>query len=301
MTDVALGPMRMVTDPVLILMLLPEGPEIVVISVCAETKVDSVTPELSVTALTEVAAAELPLTATGLTLEALSDDTKVTLPPPRIERTFSDEAEGMLPVGAGPGLAEAAGNSLMDVIAGEKMAAVEDASVPADEALCKADDSAEESTELSGGSRKSLPSEVGAGSPLVPARDPDGSPRTMLDCDAHTDSGMLYGLYDVGWDPDAQVVVVVEMASGELGAEVETTVVLYSLSREDVKVSGQTVVETAVLSVMTATLLCRTGQFSSHGGQPRIVTLEVSQTYEVETAGNRSTTTILVIVWWMTA
>jgi hypothetical protein len=93
-----------------------------------------------------------------------------------------------------------------------------------------------------------------------------------------------------------QVVVVVEISCVELGAEVETTVVAYELTREDVKVSGQTVVETAVLSVTTATLLWRTGQCSSHGGQPRTVTNEVIYAVEVETAGNRSTTTTLVRV-----
>lgn len=76
----------------------------------------------------------------------------------------------------------------------------------------------------------------------------------------------------------------------------ETTSVSYELSREDVRVSGQTVVETAVLSVTTATLLCRTGQAVSHGGQPRMVTKEVAYAVEVETAGQRSTTTTLVKV-----
>lgn len=70
----------------------------------------------------------------------------------------------------------------------------------------------------------------------------------------------------------------------------------YELIREDVMVSGQTVVKTAVLSVTTATLLWRTGQSVTHGGQPRMVTKEVSYAVEVETAGYRSTTTTLVRV-----
>jgi hypothetical protein len=44
MTDVVLTPTRIVTDPVLILTVTPEGPEIVVIAVCAETRVDNVFP-----------------------------------------------------------------------------------------------------------------------------------------------------------------------------------------------------------------------------------------------------------------
>lgn len=84
--------------------------------------------------------------------------------------------------------------------------------------------------------------------------------------------------------------------NGGVGAKVETTSVSYELNREDVRVSGQTVVETAVLSVTTATLLWRTGHLVSHGGQPRMVTKEVAYAVEVDTAGNRSTTTTLVRV-----
>lgn len=357
MTDVILLPARMVTDPVLMLTLTPEGPEIVVMSVWAETKVDSVLPKLSVTALsrplvtvaTEEAppvdgANDEPLVRAG---DALSDATeeatpdeaeeplsRVTLPPPRTEMTLLDAAEvtmtdeaaeitpdaaeeitpdeaeettvdaadKTLLVGAGDMVADEAGDALEGEAEDPTTGSVGAAATAVEETLPKADErleSAEEPTEASGELRKALPSDVGAGLPFSPAKDPVGSPREMSDCDAHTDSGMLRGGYcEGGGDPDGQVVVVVEMVgrNGGVGAWVETTSVSYELIREDVMVSGQTVVETAVLSVTIATLLWRTGQLISHGGQPRMVTKEVSYAVEVETAGNRSTTTMLVRV-----
>jgi hypothetical protein len=98
----------------------------------------------------------------------------------------------------------------------------------------------------------------------------------MPETESQTDDGMLYGEYDDGRVPEVgQVVVVVESSCVKLGADVEITVVAYELTRDDVNVSGQTVVETAVFSVTTATLLWRTGHSFSHGGHPRIVTNEV--------------------------
>ncbi|QDS77914.1 hypothetical protein FKW77_000876 [Venturia effusa] len=357
----------------------PEGPEMVVMSVCAETRVDNVLPKPSVTALgkpavtvaTEDEEPELPealpvdgakdglLVKAGDALsdvaeEARPDETveplsrvilpppktettlpdaaeeatpdepaeplsRVTLPPPRTERTRSDAAEDTLPVGDGFAVADKAGDAAFEGDAapegedglegeaeGPATGSVGDAPADDDEALLRADerlDSAEESTEASGGLRKSFPSDVGAGSPFVPARDPVEPPREISDFDAQTLSGMLRGGYcDGRGEFDGQVVVVVETVgkNGGVGAGVETTSVSNELSRDDVKVSGQTVVWTAVLRVTTATLLCLTGHLVSHGGQPSIVTMEVRYAVEVDSAGNRSTTTTLVMVLWMT-
>lgn len=260
MTDVVLLPTRMVTDPVLILTVTPDGPEIVVMSVCAETEVDSVWPKLSVTGpsrplvsvATEIEEAEPPEAlpvddavdgplvragdalsdaaeeATSTPDEAEEPLSRVTLPPPRMgitlpdepEETTPDEAEEplssvMLPpprtgttlldaageallAGAGDMAADGAGDALEGGAAepatapvGIGFAAVDEAALRADERL----ESAEESTEASGGLRKSLPSDVGAGSPFEPARGPVGSPREISDCDAQTWSGMLRGGY----------------------------------------------------------------------------------------------------------
>lgn len=221
MTDVVFWPTRMVTDPVLILTVTPEGPEMVVMSVCAETEVDSMLPKPSVTALSrplvtvpseaeepelpdalsdaaEEATATpdvaeeppsrviLPPPRTEITLpdaaeEALAEEpsSRVTLPPPRTEITLLDAAEETLLFGAGDMVADGAGEAEDPATGpvGDAFAAVDEASLRADERL----ESAEESTEASGGLRKSLPSDVGAGSPFDPAKGPVGSPREMSD------------------------------------------------------------------------------------------------------------------------
>jgi hypothetical protein len=118
--------------------------------------------------------------------------------------TLSDVTGDTLSDGAGDALLDGAGDALSDRVGGALLVGardvllvlVVDASTPADEPPATADerlDKAEESTEAGGGSRNSLPKDVGAGSPFVPARGPDGSPREIPDCDSHTEVGMLYG------------------------------------------------------------------------------------------------------------
>ncbi|TID14004.1 hypothetical protein E6O75_ATG07236 [Venturia nashicola] len=109
----------MVTDPVLILTVTPDGPEIVVMSVCAETEVDSVWPKLSVSTpsrplVTVTTGTEGPLSRVilpppriGMTLpdaaeeatpdEAAEPPSRVILPPPRIGMTLPDAAEEATP------------------------------------------------------------------------------------------------------------------------------------------------------------------------------------------------------------
>lgn len=230
MTDVVFLPTRMVTDPVLILTVTPDGPEIVVMSVCAETEVDSVWPKLSVTAgsrplvtmATETEEAEPleappvdsavdgPLVRAGDALsdaaeeateipdEAEEPSSRVILPPPRIEMRLLDAAEETLLIGAEEMVADGGCDALEGGLREPARAPVGDAVGAVDEAPLRADerlDSAEESTEALGGLRKSLPSDVGAGSPFDPARGPVGSPRETSDCEAQIFSGMLRGGY----------------------------------------------------------------------------------------------------------
>jgi hypothetical protein len=266
--DVCAGP-TMVTEPVLMLTVTPGGPEMVVIWVCAETIVDNVCPWLSVTAAstplvsTDVEAAEVALAGIEVSpADVLVDGAMVAL----LVASGAELLAGtkVLPASA---LVE-------DSTDEEPMGVADELPAIADER----DDIADESTEADGGSKKLLGNDVAAGSPFVPANGPVGSPSEIPETVSQTDDGMLNGEYDDGRVAPSlgQVVVVVDRLSVVLGAVVDTTVVAYELIREDVKVSGQTVVEMAVLRVTTAMLLWRTGQFSSHGGQPRTVTNEVS-------------------------
>jgi hypothetical protein len=170
--------------------------------------INDVEAELAL-AETEVAPEELPVDGAEVTLFVATGDAPL------------DGADDTLPVGAEEMLPDGAEET--------PLAPVGDAWAPTDEPPAWADerlDNAEESMEADVGSRKSLPRDVGAGSPPVPVRVPVGSPREMSDCESHTDDGMLYGPSDDGAAPDVgQVVVVVEIVGGKDGADVETTVV----------------------------------------------------------------------------
>jgi hypothetical protein len=118
--------------------------------------------------------------------------------------------------------------------------------------------------------------------------------RGRLNIDPQTEEGMAYpeGYPDENVKVEDLVIVVVERGWSRFAIIDERTVVLNSLSRVELNVSGQTVVDTAVVAVTTATgaLLWRTGQLVSHGGQPRTVTSWVWYAVEVEIAGMTSTT-----------
>ena len=67
------------------------------------------------------------------------------------------------------------------------------------------------------------------------------------------------------------------------------------LMRDETSVTGQTVVDRAIVAVTTATDVSRRGQFVISGPQLRTVTARVAQTVEVDTAGTYSTTTMLEV------
>ena len=72
--------------------------------------------------------------------------------------------------------------------------------------------------------------------------------------------------------------------------------VVNSLVKTDVRVSGQTVVETASVDVTTATVWLVRGQLVTSAGQLKTVTSLVAKTVEVESAGTYLMKTA-VVVW----
>jgi hypothetical protein len=163
MTDVLLAGAIIVTDPVLILTVTPEGPEIVVISVCAETIVDNVFPKLSVAGRSrplvpiDAEEAELALAGTEVVPGELPVDGAIA--------ALLIRAGDALPVGAGDALPGPTEEVTASTPADESTDVADEPPATADDRL----DSAEESTEAAVGSRNSLPNDVGAGSPFVPA------------------------------------------------------------------------------------------------------------------------------------